>query len=241
MRLTALLSGQNLVSIHHAAKVVERHMAVKQPDAGIVRNHVRGKHLHRRHEGDIGAHLADHQRVSMPVRSVEIEIVDTTEKIPADAFALFNRDSAQRHAAVGEPVDGEPHEVRVGGIGADRSGLHLQGNVRVEVRQVTLGVPTVLFVSLRKQNYQFTVHVFRRAIRLGLPSGCYDHRAHQPRAGIAVFVGVRVVHPHDGVAVPGSGSSAVGNLPGVGVRAAGRDRIVAFIRARSSILIGRAF
>ena len=56
--------------------------------------------------------------------------------------------------------------------------------------QLALGVPAILFVSLRKQNYQFTVHVFRRAVRLGLTAGCDNHRTHESRAGIAVFVGV---------------------------------------------------
>src|SRR3954463_1515516 len=82
-------------------------VAMKQPEARGVGNHVGGLRSQRQQEDRVPASAMGEHRVAVPMRRMEIECAHVThiEQIPAYALALTN--SHHRTVSVEVPVDGE--------------------------------------------------------------------------------------------------------------------------------------
>jgi hypothetical protein len=79
-------------------------MAMKKPCFRVVRNHISRDHLHRRHGGNVGSHLIDQDGVSIRMRRLKVEVVNGLKRYE-DMLAVAHGQSAQKHAAVGKPIN----------------------------------------------------------------------------------------------------------------------------------------
>src|SRR5271165_1372938 len=81
-------SGVNLVQRHYPAVHVVADMAMVQPRAGVVRDHVGRHHLRGRERDHVGALLGPQHGVAVPVRRMEVEAEADRHQVPADALCV---------------------------------------------------------------------------------------------------------------------------------------------------------
>jgi hypothetical protein len=76
-------------------------MAVEQPAAGIVGNHVGHLHGGREQIGHIGAHAGHHHRVAVPMGGVQVDLAAHAPEVPAHPLA-------GRHVQAGQVAEHIP-------------------------------------------------------------------------------------------------------------------------------------
>src|SRR5579859_1648816 len=81
--------GQYLIQANHAAFEVIVDVAVKEPCADIVRDHVCGGHAHRPNESRVHPHPVGKDSVSVPVGHVHIIFIVVGEQVPTNVLAAL--------------------------------------------------------------------------------------------------------------------------------------------------------
>ncbi len=92
--------GSTLYIVDHPHVHVFFDVAVIQPGARVVRDHVHSLHLRRPEQQHIGAPAVVNHHVAVPVRRVEVDAFSHGQQIPAHALALLHG----HHRSIGKNV-----------------------------------------------------------------------------------------------------------------------------------------
>mmetsp|Transcript_3018 Transcript_3018/g.10554 ORF Transcript_3018/g.10554 Transcript_3018/m.10554 type:complete len:446 (-) Transcript_3018:4-1341(-) len=216
------LSRENLEEGHHACAHMVVNVAVGEPDARAIGNHIKDRHSPGEDAGDIDAGQAlVKKRLSVPVGGVEVDLSTHGQRVPANPLK-------SGHGVAGQVVEQHAvdavHQVALLEVTVLEE-LVGNGVSTKEVLHVVLNVVAHVLVRDRIEGEELAVDVLGPTVLVGHSLRSDNNRAHQASVRVSDGVHVAGVEVGSGAPVTRARARAIRDIPLVREAGAGRHTV----------------
>ncbi len=236
----------HLVASHHAGQHVVTDVAVIEPDARGIGDHIGGDHLRRGNYEHISALPGNEHGVAVPVRRVRVVEIAEGGDVPAHMVAFLH--GHQRHVAVDISIDGPLDVGEDKACVGDDSG-HSRGRKCTKLTlvyslwvgsvfaDVVVEIPTFVLINGDEHGYELMVDIVGAAVRAGHAPAGDDETSDQAGGDVPQFVAMGMVEPEQRVGIAGTWGGSFGNLPDVLVGSSVSHAAILFVFARGVVVV----